>query len=305
MDKARGHVAVLLCCLIFATNILVTSSLTEEWMTPMGYTASRLLYGAVALWLIDLFFTKERVARKDLLVLAVGGFLGFVVSQLAFATSVQYTSPVNFSLIMAMVPIVTLVLSVLFLRERTRLANVIGIFLSIAGAVTVVLQRSTDATSGSNDLLGIGIAVVSMSSYAVYLILTRAVTLRYQSITILKWMYLFTALMVLPFGADDLLEQRIYGGEATWSALGQLGFVFVFDTTLVFFLLLFALHRLNATTVSTYLNLLPIFTSVIAIAIGAETPTLTMAVATVLVVGGVLLVTRPVGAPSPVPLEDA
>jgi len=100
--------------------------------------------------------------------------------------------------------------------------------------------------------------------------------------------------MLLPFGADDLVAQRIYSGEATWTAAGQLAFVFIFDTTLVFFLLLFALNRLAATTVSTYLNLLPIFTAALAIAFGAEVLTVSMVLATVLVVGGIGLVTRPV-----------
>ncbi|WP_430742032.1 hypothetical protein [Shewanella mangrovi] len=45
----------------------------------------------------------------------------------------------------------------------------------------------------------------------------------------------------------------------------QLLFVLIFDGTLVYFLLLISLNRLRATTVSTYLNLLPIFTTVIAI----------------------------------------
>ena len=63
-----------------------------------------------------------------------------------------------------------LLLSVLFLRERTGAVNVAGILLSVAGAALIVLQRGDGAPGGSDDLLGVAIAVVSMSSYAGYLV---------------------------------------------------------------------------------------------------------------------------------------
>ncbi len=53
--------------------------------------------------------------------------------------------------------------------------------------------------------------------------------------------------------------------------------------------------KLNATTVSTYLNLLPVFTSIIAIASGQEAFAMYKVLATILVVGGLCLVTRSKG----------
>lgn len=292
MGKAAGHLAIMLSCVIFASNILVTDLLTGTWMTSMGYTLTRLVYGTIALWAISLFFPKEHVAPRDLAVLAMGGFLGFIVSQMAFAESVQYTSPVNFSLIMAMVPITVLLLSVVFLNESFSLAKVFGIGLSIAGAASIILQGSTHEQVGANNTLGVIIAVVSMASYGGYLVITRKVSQQYRSVTILKWMFLFSALMLLPFGATELVAQRIYSSDVTPTAISQLLFVLIFDGTLVYFLLLISLNRLRATTVSTYLNLLPIFTTVIAIFSGQSDLTLAKALATLLVVGGVFLVTR-------------
>ncbi|MFM2483262.1 DMT family transporter [Celerinatantimonas sp. YJH-8] len=292
MGKISGHMAVMLSCVIFASNILVTDSLTGTWMTSMGYTLTRLVYGTVALWGISLFFPREPVNAKDLGVLAVGGFLGLIVSQMAFAESVQYTSPVNFSLIMAMVPVTVLLLSVVFLKESVSLIKALGIGFSIAGAVLVILQGNVSEAVGANHLLGVIIAVISMASYGGYLVITRQVTQQYSSVTILKWMFLFSVIMLLPFGASELVAQRIYTAEVTHSAIFQLLFVLIFDGTLVYFLLLIALQRLRATTVSTYLNLLPIFTSVIAIFSGQSDLTVVKTIATALVVGGVWLVTR-------------
>jgi drug/metabolite transporter (DMT)-like permease len=238
-----------------------------------------------------LFFNKEKVAPKDLLVLAVGGILGFVVSQFAFALSLRFTTPVNFSLIMAMVPIVVLILSFFFLKEKITSKKTVGILLSVAGAFLIILQRKSGAETGSNNMLGILIAFISMSSYGIYLMITREVSQKYSSITILKWMFLFTAILLLPFGYAELGEQKIYSAEATATPIIQLLLILIFDTTLVYFLLLIALRNLKATTVSTYMNFLPVFTSVLAVISGQEMFTVTKILAVVLVVGGVSLVT--------------
>lgn len=289
--KGKGHIAIIVSCIIFASNILLTNSLVGSWMTPMGYTLTRLVYGAAILWLLGLFFNKEKVARKDLLVLAVGGILGFIVSQFAFAMSLRFTTPVNFSLIMAMVPIIVLVLSFFFLKEKITAAKTIGILLSVIGAFLIILQRKAGVETGSNNILGILIAFVSMSSYGIYLMITREVSQKYSSITILKWMFLFTAILLLPFGYAELAEQKIYSAEVTATPIIQLLLILIFDATLVYFLLLIALRNLKATTVSTYMNFLPVFTSVLAVISGLEIFTFSKVFAVALVVGGVSLVT--------------
>nr|WP_319400728.1 DMT family transporter [uncultured Carboxylicivirga sp.] len=290
--QGKGHISIIVSCIIFATNIILTNALVGTWMTPMGYTLTRLVYGAAVLWIMSLFFKREKVSGKDLFVLAIGGVLGFIVSQFAFALSLRYTTPVNYSLIMAMVPVVVLVLSFFFLKEKITSNKSIGILLSVIGATVIILQRKTGSEVGTNNILGVLIAFLSMSSYGIYLMITREVSQKYSSITILKWMFLITAILLLPFGYKELMEQKIYSSSVTMVPIVQLLTILIFDATLVYFLLLIALRNLKATTVSTYMNFLPVFTSVLAVIGGQELFTLNKMLAIVLVIGGVTLVTR-------------
>nr|WP_321453997.1 DMT family transporter [uncultured Carboxylicivirga sp.] len=290
--QGKGHISIIVSCIIFATNIILTNALVGTWMTPMGYTLTRLVYGVAVLWIMSLFFKREKVSGKDLFVLAIGGVLGFIVSQFAFALSLRYTTPVNYSLIMAMVPVVVLVLSFFFLKEKITSNKSIGILLSVIGATVIILQRKTGSEVGTNNILGVLIAFLSMSSYGIYLMITREVSQKYSSITILKWMFLITAILLLPFGYKELMEQKIYSSSVTMVPIVQLLTILIFDATLVYFLLLIALRNLKATTVSTYMNFLPVFTSVLAVIGGQELFTLNKMLAIVLVIGGVTLVTR-------------
>ncbi len=291
LNQNKGHLSIIVSCIIFASNILLTNALVGTWMTPMGYTLTRLIYGAAVLWILSLFFKTEKVQKKDLIFLAVGGVLGFIVSQFAFALALRFTTPVNFSLIMSMVPIVVLVLSFFILKEKITRNKSIGILLSVVGAIVIILQGKIGNAVGANNVLGIIIAFLSMSSYGIYLMITREVSQKYSSITILKWMFLFTAIMLLPFGFSELTEQRIYSSEVTLVPIFQLLTILIFDATLVYFLLIIALRNLKATTVSTYMNFLPVFTSVLAVMVGEESFTIYKVLAIVLVISGVSLVT--------------
>lgn len=287
----KGHLAILLACVIFGVNIPVTKSLIADWVTPAGYTLIRMLFGAVVFWTIGLFFPKEKVGRKDLLTMAVGSFFGFIASQFCFAYSLKFTSPVICALMLSLIPILVLLLSVLFLKDAINRKKITGVLLSVAGA-SLIISQSADNGAGSDNLLGVFLALSSALGYGIYLIIAREVSLKYNPVTVIKHMFLFAAVMLLPFAYSELGTQRIFSAETTTSALSQLAFALLFSTTLSYFLMSFALARLQATTISTYMNLQPITASVIAILVGQDILTWDKPIAAALVLSGVYGVTK-------------
>ena len=161
----------------------------------------------------------------------------------------------------------------------------------MAGAGLLIL-RAHSGGSGGNDLLGILLAFLSVCGYSLYLLITRTVSQRYTPVTLMRWLFLFTAMMLLPFGAADLPIQRIYTSEATWQAAALLAYIVICSTAIGYFLMSVALKLLRATTVSIYMNLQPVVAAVAAIAIGQDTFTWDKPVAAVLVLAGAYVVTQ-------------
>ena len=115
--KAKGHLAILLANVIFGLGVPVTKALLDEWVTPMGYMASRCVFAAIIFWVVAAFMPREHVGRKDLWVILLGGLLGFVISQTLTAESLKFTTPVYFSLVAALTPVAVMILEAIFLRE--------------------------------------------------------------------------------------------------------------------------------------------------------------------------------------------
>ena len=254
-NKLKGHVAILSANVIYGLNIPVTKALLDKWMTPWGYMATRTLTALLIFWVIQCFTPKERITRRDLLTIAIGGIMGFVVSQFLTALSLQYTSPVYFSLVIALSPLCVMMLAALLLKEPVTRQKSVGVVLGIAGAVLLIAFADSSNADGSNNLLGIGLACVSIFAYSIYLIIIRSVAQKYSAVTQMKWMFLFTAIILVPLGVYEYPQQAIFSSECDWSGILELGFVIIFSTSLGYFLMPFGMKYLRATTVSVYMNL--------------------------------------------------
>ena len=289
--RLQAHTAVLLANIIFGLGVPVTKLLLDQWVSPMAYMATRCLGAAAIFWLISLFLPREKVAPRDLTVIILGGLLGIVVSQTLTAWALTFTTPVYFSLIATLTPVATMLCATLFIGEKISTRGVVGVALGVAGAMLMVFV-GWQGGSGKNDILGIALTLLSMLTWAVYLIITRKVSARYTAVTQMKWVFLASAIAVLPFSLTDLQSATLYSAATQWSGLAEMAFIVVFATVAGYFAIPFAMRYLKATTVSVYTNLQPIVASLVAIALSQDVLTWDKPVALVLVLLSAWLVTK-------------
>ena len=289
-NALKGHVAIISANVIFGLGVPVTKYLLDSWLSPMSYMASRCIGGALIFWAIAYFLPAEKIARKDLLVIMLGGLLGFVVSQTLTAWSLNFTSPVYYSLIATLCPVVVMLLAALFLSERITAVKLLGVFLGMSGAALMVVLR-WQAEGGSNDVLGIMLALLSLLTWAIYLIITRNVASKYSPVTQMKYVFLISAIVTVPIALPELSQNALYTSAWGWDGALEMAFIVICATALGYFLIPFAMKYLQATTVSIYTNLQPVVASVVAIILGQDILTWDKPVAGILVLVSAYIVT--------------
>lgn len=292
IDKVKGHAAVFCANLFFGLNLPFTKDLLTTYVSPTGYMVLRASVAALLFWGISCFMRREHVERKDLLQIALGSMLGFVLSQYLTAVSLEYTSPVYFSLIAAMSPIIVMFLAAIFLKEPISAQKILGVVFSVAGALLLILHADNNPTEGRNNIFGILLACISIMSFSAYLIIMRTVSPKYTPVTQMKWTYLFAGIVLLPVAFTSLPAQPLFNGTGTLMGYGELMFVIIFATVVGYSLVPFGMKYLRATTVSIYMNLQPVVASVVAIILGQDTFTWEKPVAAVLVIAGAYIVTN-------------
>lgn len=287
MDKIKGHIAVITANIFFGLNVPITKNLISNGLTPAGYIIIRVGFATALFWLIGLFAPSEKVSVKDIALLGIGGLFGVIVAQYLVGISLEYTSPVYFSLMSAMSPAIVMLLAALFLKEPVTVHKAVGVLIGIFGAIILIFNSSS--VVGDNNLLGIIIALISVTSYALYLIIIRSVATKYSPLTQMKWTYLSACLFLLPIAELSGHEPII--PSLSLNMIVGLSFIIIFVTVIGFMLVPYGLRVLRPTTVSVYINLQPVVSSFVAIILGQDIFSWDKPIAGLLVMAGAYIVT--------------
>ena len=292
MDKTRifALIAVFLVQVIYGFTFTFANDVIDQgFIKPFGFIFLRVLGAAILFWILSLFTPKQKIATKDFLILFCASIFGIALNMLTFFKGLEYTTPIHASVIMTVVPIVVLVLSAFFLKERITGLKIVGILLGFSGAIVLsVYGKSSQA--GDNILLGNLLVFINAVSYSIYLIIIKKLTSKYHPLAFIKWLFLFGFIMVLPFGYSEFTE-------IAWSAftpyiLFSVIFIVVGSTFFTYLLNPIGLRHLKASTVSTFLYIQPVIAGVFALLMGSDTMNMIKVVAALLIFSGVYLVTK-------------
>lgn len=291
-DKWYGHMAILATNFIFGLNTPIAKTIVPEWISPYALTLVRMSFAALIFWCAGLFSAREHVTPRDLVIIFFGALFGLVGAQLSFAHALLYTSPVNISIIAAMTPVAVMLLAAIVLKEPVTLKKATGVFLGASGALLIILHSASGNNNQASNLTGNLLCIVNVITYAIYLVITRPVSQRYSPVTLMKWMFLFSALISIPLGIGTIPESRIFSYTASPNIILRLAYIVIMATGVTYFLVPMALKRIRPTTVSMYNNIQPIVASIIAIIIGQDVFSWDKPIAACLVFAGVYLVTQ-------------
>jgi drug/metabolite transporter (DMT)-like permease len=289
-SKIQGHLAIFVTSLIFGVNIPFSKNLMPDWMSPLGLTYSRFAFGAAAFWLLSLFLKTENVNRKDMGTLLLGSLLGVGLNQAAFISGLQLTSATNASIVVTIMPILAMIISFFILKEPITFKKAGGVIIGLIGVLTMIFTSEIASSGREASIIGDFLCVLSCLSYAFFLVLMRGISKRYSSVTIMKWMFLFSAMIFFPFGYREFLSAPIFtdGSSIAWSSYLYL---LIGATFITYLLIPVAQKQIRPTTIGMYNYLQPLVASFIAIMWGHDVFSWTKPFSAVLIFAGVYFVT--------------
>lgn len=285
-----GHLACFTAYTIFGVNVVTCKDLTgSHILSPVALFSIRAVSAAALFWITSLFCPKEKIEKKDYLRIFLAALLGFLIPQLTFLTSIPQITPMTCSILSALTPIYTMFIAAVAVKEPITPQKAGGVVLSFAGIVFLIIN-STGGASGaaSNSPLGIILMILNGISFALYLGIFRPLIQKYSAVTFMKWIFLFTTLMTLPFSAGEL-------AHFNWSLMGgrlwmELAVLVLGATFISYFLLPVGQKNIRPTLVSMYNYCQPIVATAISICIGMDTLDWQKSLAALACIAGVIMV---------------
>ena len=213
------------------------------------------------------------------------------INMLMFFKGLQLSTPINSGVIVTLTPIIILVLSAFFLKEKLTTQKVIGIFLGFVGAVMLVIYGSNSKViNAPNISFGNILLLINAISFGAYLVIVKPITKKYHTITLMKWMFLLGMIYTFPFTYNEF-------SQVSWSALPfeaiwRMSFVVIGTTFLTYMLNVYALKKLPPTVIGSLTYLQPLITIIYAVITGNDILDSVKFFACILVFIGVYMVSK-------------
>jgi len=275
--------------LFYGAGFTVAKQVMPRLIEPLGFIFIRVSVVMVLFWMSvgagKSFRTK--IEKRDWITLVLGGLFGVALNQMLFFAGLNLTFPIHASLIMMSTPLLITIISLFVLRERIGIQKAAGLSLGIGGAF-LLMSAGKEITVTGSSALGDLFVFLNAASYAIYLVLIKPLMLRYRPIIVIRWVFLFGFLFVLPFGLPQFLA--IEWAKFQMGDYLAVAFIVICVTFFTYLWNIFALKHLSPATAGAYIYLQPIFAAIISVIVLGEVLTWIKVVASILIFGGVFLV---------------
>lgn len=280
--------AAFLATSIYGINHTIAKEVMPIYIGSSGFIMLRLLGATSIFWFISLFAPKEKIERGDFLKIIFASILGMCTNMLAFFRGLELSTPINSGVIITLSPVLVLILSYFFLREKITIKKILGILIGFSGAVFLILNSSKTGINAPNIPLGNSFFLLNASAYAGYLIIVKPLTNKYNIFTLMKWLFLIGLILSAPITFNQFIEVK--WTELPWFAIWRMGYVVIGTTFLTYLFNIYALKKLSPTTVGSFIYLQPIITIIFALITANDTLDTTKILSCILVFIGVYLV---------------
>ncbi|MBK6315258.1 MAG: DMT family transporter [Blastocatellia bacterium] len=288
--EPAAHVALLAVQVFFSTLPIAAKYHVLPHMPPAGLVMLRVLGGAIVL--MALARARGRLTildRRDFVKIGVYALLGVTINQLLFIEGLSRTTAINAQVIATTIPAFTLGFGVMLGIDRLSWLRVVGILMAASGAIYLVGPDRIEFTPDTT--IGNAMIAVNAVAYSLYLVLAKPMLAKYDSVSVMAWVFLFGAIGVLPFGAVSLASS---GALVTMpgSAWAGVAFIILIPTVGSYLLNAWALKRSAPSIVATYVYLQPLLTGLLAVMMQGEPIDPRAIPSAALIFAGVALTTR-------------
>lgn len=228
-------------------------------INPLLAALYRYLLASVILSII--FFStgrKIRILKEDRIYMIIMGIFGVSLYFIFENVGVKHTTTANVALILATIPVFTLILENIKNKNKSTKTQIIGVMLSVIGIALIVLVKDKISLSLKNTF-GDMMVLLSSLSWVIYTFVIGKLKGKYDGIELTFYTSIFGTIFLIPilFFVKVQPVSNIVGLNLIYLALVCSGITFI--------MYLWTLKILGPVVVNTYINVQPIVSVLISI----------------------------------------
>ncbi|MEJ6783560.1 DMT family transporter [Aminobacter sp. Piv2-1] len=281
----NAYVLLLLTALFWGGNA-VAGKLAVGHVSPMLLTALRWGIAAVILGAIGLRQLRLDwpAVRGNLPLLTLLGALGFTVFNAALYSALNFTTAINTSIEQAGIPMFIFAANFLLFRIKVTIAQVAGFVLSLTGIALTASHGDLTTLLMLDVNFGDTLMLIAVLVYSAYTVALRfKPQIHWQSLMIVLTGSAFV--MSIPFALWEMNSGRLILPDATGWLLT--GYIVLFPSIIAQIFYIRGVEQIGANRAGLFINMVPIFGTILSVLIIGEDFQFYHAIAFTLVLGGI------------------
>ncbi|MFW1839709.1 DMT family transporter [Acinetobacter gyllenbergii] len=263
----KAYFYPLFAILFWAGNVVV-SKMASHAISPVAITFYRLVLALAVMSTFVLIpvWNNRHTIKQYWKQLALGGFLSVSLFQFLSYQAASTTTATNMAIVTALIPLLTMILSSMMLKDRLSYGMLFGGALSFYGILYLLSHGSITDIWKQGVHLGDGLMLIAAAGYALY-----GVLLKRWKMPIPAWQSnfvqsSFAIVYVLPFFIFLPASQM----QLNQQTIPLIVYASIFSSVLLSYLWIEGVRHLGPNRNSIFMNLLPLFTALIAVALLGE-----------------------------------
>ena len=264
----------------------IWSSLLLKSYQPVTIIFIRLIISSAFLFtLIFVLGKHEKVERKDYKLILLSALFNPFLYFLGENYGLKFSSPTFAAVIIATIPVFSPLIGYLSFREKLTPVNFIGIAVSFAGVIVMLITRDMKLAA---DIKGIIYLFGAVFAALLYTVTLRKLTMKYSAIVLVANQNLIGIFLFLPlfliFEAKSAIAVPL-----TREIVTSMVLLAILASSVSFVFFAHSVKLLGISKSNIFSNLIPVFTAIFSYFLLAESFTVQKIAGIALVIGGVYL----------------
>ncbi|MCR8744589.1 DMT family transporter [Romboutsia lituseburensis] len=284
--KEKFEKYMMLFATIFWAGAFIAGKFSIAEFPVFSLVFFRFLIATIIIFII-LIKTEEnwKITKQDLKTFLVLGVVGMVGYHVFFFLSLKYTTATNSSLIGATNPIVTTILACIFLKDKITYKNILGILISLFGVILITTNGNMSVLFNMKFNIGDILMMVAVLCWATYGVLSKKVLEVYSPIKITSYAFLTCVIILIPL---VILEKPwVYIPHTTFNGWMSVIYMAIFPSVGGYLIQQISIKKIGPTKTSLFINLVPVFSMVLAFCILGESISIIKIIAGILIICGI------------------
>ncbi|MFA7115925.1 MAG: DMT family transporter [Bacteroidales bacterium] len=288
INHSKAYTFIIIAIIFWGISFLWTNQLIKLGVPITTFLFLRLFIAGIILFVFSIITKRlQKLKRKDwkwmLLMVFFEPFIYFMGEDYGM----KYTgSPTLTAVIIATIPIFTMVTEIIIYHIKLTFWNILGVFLTLPGIVLMVLENGNFSSDYWWGILLLLIAVIGAVGYSA---VVKNLTDKYNTFTLTTYQFIIGALFFLPFvlikDVSHISEFHLLSLEV----LTPLLCLAVLCSACAFWFYIESIKDLGMTKSCIFTAIIPGISALVAYLMGQETITPLQTLGIIIVVFGVML----------------